>query len=414
MSTKRKLFSNFLSLAILQGLNYILPLLTVPYLTRVLGSTSQGLIFTGQAMNVIFVTVTDYGFNLMATKQIAIARDDKEQIRRIHSTVLTVKLLLMVISFLVLLGICLIVPKYNEHFVFYVLFFGITVGTVLFPVYLFQGMEEMKYITILNVISKTIFTVGIFVFIRDKGDLMYSPILLSAGYITVGVISLFMVRYKFGIKWISPKLTDVKYQLRQGWSVFVSNAAVSAFTAGNTVLLGLFANQKQVFYYGGAEKLINAAVSVVNPVAGALFPHISSLAHESKEQAVQFLRKSLWAVLLVTVPITVVTIVLAEFIVTIFYGFHYEQVVLALRILSFLPIIIGLNNLFGVQTMITFGYEKAFMRIMLITVIINLVLTVFLVPQYGYVGTAIAVLLTELSITVREYVFLRRQGIRIL
>lgn len=414
MSTRRKLVSNFISLAILQGLNYILPLITVPYLTRVLGGANQGLIFTGQAMNVIFVTLTDYGFNLIATKQIAIARDDKEKVRRIHSTVLTVKLLLMLVSFLVLLVICMAVPKYNEHFLFFVLFFGITVGTVLFPVYFFQGMEEMKYITILNAVSKTIFTVGIFVLIRDKSDFMYSPILLSAGHITVGVISLLTVRYKFGIKWITPKLADIKDQLRQGWSVFVSNAAVSAFTAGNTVVLGLFTNQNQVFYYGGAEKLINAAVSVVNPVAGALFPHISSLAHESKEQAIQFIKKSMWAMLLVTVPITVVTLVLADFIVTLFFGAHYEQVVLALRILAFLPVIIGFNNLFGVQTMITFGYDREFMRIMLVTVFINIGLALLLVPQFGYVGTAVTVLLTELSITVREYIVLRKKGIRIL
>ncbi|MFX3622956.1 MAG: flippase [Ectobacillus sp.] len=413
MSTKRKLLSNFISLAILQGLNYILPLITVPYLTRVLGGGNQGLIFTGQAMNVIFVTVTDYGFNLIATKQIAIAREDKEKVRKIHSTVLTVKLLLALISFLVLLAICFTIPKYREHFLFFVLFFGITVGTVLFPVYFFQGMEEMKYITIFSAISKIIFTVGIFIFIQGPEDLLYSPILLSAGHLAVGAVSLFIVRYKFGIRWMQPRWQDMKEQLQKGWSVFVSNAAVSAFTAGNTVVLGLFTNKTQVFYFGGAEKLINAAVSVVNPVAGALFPHISSLAHKSKEEAIAFLRKSLWAVLLVTVPITAVTIGLADFIVTIFFGRHYEEIVLALRVVSFLPIIIGLNNLLGVQTMVTFGYEKEFMRIMLVTVVINLALAFVLVPQFGYVGTAITVLLTELSIGVRQYIVLRQKGIRI-
>ncbi|WP_416828387.1 flippase [Ectobacillus polymachus] len=414
MSTKRKLLSNFMSLTILQLLNYALPLITVPYLTRTLGGENQALIFTGQAMNVIFVTVTDYGFNLLATRQISIVRDDKEKVRKIHSTALTVKLMLMMLSFIVLLLICTFVPKYHEYFLFYILFFGITVGTVLFPVYFFQGMEEMKYITILNAISKTIFTLGIFVFIHSPKDVMFSPILLSAGYIAVGVISLFMIRFKFGIRWITPTWSEIKEQFVAGWSIFVSNAAVSIFTAGNTVVLGLLSNKANVFAYGGAEKLINAAVSVVNPVAGTLYPHISSLANESREKAIHFIRKSIPVLLLITVPITVITFVFADLIVTIFFGQHYVDTVIALRIVSVLPIIIGFNNLFGVQTLVTFGYEREFMRIMLVTTFINIGLALVLVPFFGYIGTAVTVVLTELSITIREYIILRRRGIRIL
>lgn len=414
MSTKRKLVSNFMSLAILQGMNYIFPLITVQYLTRTLGGENQALIFTGQAMNVIFVTVTDYGFNLLATRQISIVRDDKEQVRRIHSTALTVKLMLTMLSFLVLVLICTFVPQYHEYFLFYLLFFGITVGTVLFPVYFFQGMEEMKYITILNFISKTIFTLGIFVFIHSPKDVLYSPILLSAGYITVGIVSLLMVRYKFGIRWLTPKWSEIKAQFVEGWSIFVSNAAVSIFTAGNTVLLGLLSNKANVFAYGGAEKLINAAVSVVNPVAGALYPHISSLANESREKAVHFIRRSIPALLIVTVPITVITFIFADLIVTLFFGQHYTDTVLALRIVSVLPIIIGFNNLFGVQTLVTFGYEREFMKVMLATTFINIGLALVLVPFFGYIGTAVTVVLTELSITIREYIILRKKGIRIL
>ncbi|RTR36412.1 flippase [Robertmurraya yapensis] len=414
MSTKKKLLTNFFSLVILQGLNYILPLLTVPYLMRTVGITNYGVIALGQALAMIFVTITDYGFNLSATKQIAIVRDNKDKLQEVYSAVLGVKLFLMAISFIVVLIISILIPPFNEDSIFFLLFFGITVGTVLFPIWFFQGMEEMKFITLLNIISKTVFTIGLFVFVKDESYLFYVPILLASGHILVGIVSLGIVRYKFKVKFYFPNVKNMKYQLQQGWSIFLSNVAVSFFTSGNTVFLGMFSTKTQVGYFSSAEKLINAASSAVHPIAQTLFPHISNLADQSREAAIGFIQRSLKVILFVTVPITLITIIFAEPIIKIFYGVPYDETVIALRLLSVLPITIGVNNLLGVQTMITFGFHKDYSRILIICSIQNIIIACTLIPFLGYLGTVIAVLTTEISITIREYIFLRRKGINIL
>jgi polysaccharide transporter, PST family len=414
MANRKKLISNFISLTILQGLNYILPLLTVPYLMRTVGITNYGLIALGQALNMIFVTVTDYGFNLTATKQISIHRDSKKDVERIFSSVLTVKVLLMIVCFTSMIIIGFFIPPFKEDPLFFILFFGISLGTVLFPVWFFQGIEEMKYITFLNISSKVIFAVGLFIFIKGTEDMMYAPILLSAGHIVVGILSLFIIGTKYKVRYRLPSLEQIQYQFKQGWSIFLSNAAVSLFTSGNTVLLGLLGTKTHVGYFSSAEKLINAASSAVHPIAQTLFPHISKLAEESKEKAIIFIQKSLKIVLAVTVPITLVTVIFADLIVTLFYGQHYEETVLTLRLLSVLPVVIGVNNLLGVQTMVTLGYNKEFSRILIFSSIQNAIVACALIPFYGYLGTVIAVLTTEFSITVRKYLFLRKVGINVL
>ena len=413
MSTKKKLINNFISLVILQGLNYILPLITVPYLMRTVGITDYGFIALGQSLNMIFVTFTDYGFNLSATKQIAIARNDKKGLGKIYSSVLSVKLLLMITSIVVMFLLVMLIPKFNEDALFYLLFFGITIGTVIFPVWFFQGVEEMKYITVLNIFSKTVFTIGLLFVVKGSEDLLFVPILLSAGHILVGVVSLFIIRVKFKIRYRIPKVSEMVYQFKQGWTIFLSNVAVSFFTSANTVFLGILSTKTQVGYYASAEKLINAASSAVHPIAQTLFPHISNLAEESKDKAIIFIRKSLKIVLLITVPITLVTLIFADLIINIFYGEHLPQTVLALRLLSVLPILIGINNLLGVQTMITFGYNKDYSRILIISSIQNVILCLILIPYLGYLGTVISVLITEVSITIRESLFLSKKGINV-
>ena len=162
----RQVFENFISLSFLQGANYILPLITLPYLVRVLESDKYGLIMFAQAFIQYFVVITEYGFNLSATRLISLNRDNNTKISDIFFSVIFIKIFFMILSLFVISAIVFLISRFTADKEIYFLTFGIVIGNVLFPVWFFQGIEKMKYITVLHVLAKAIFTVLIFLFVK--------------------------------------------------------------------------------------------------------------------------------------------------------------------------------------------------------------------------------------------------------
>ena len=254
----KRILENMISLTGLQFASYILPLITLPYLTLVLGPEKFGLTQYAISLITYFQFFTDYGFNLSATRELAICRDDNQKISQIFSSVMFIKLCLCILSFIILLLIVMFIPKFNEDSYVYILTFGMVIGYMLFPTWLFQGLEYMRYTSILNIIGKIVFTVLIFIFIHDTTDYMLVPLINSLGYILVGILGIYIALTKFNIKITIPSIRDIKYHLREGWYVFISTIAINMYTTTNTFLLGLLTNNTLVGYYSIAEKIILA------------------------------------------------------------------------------------------------------------------------------------------------------------
>jgi len=412
-ATRRRLTENFLSLSILQALNYLLPLVTFPYLVRILGPEKYGLISFAQAFIKYFSIFTDYGFNLTATREISINREDNKKVNEIFSSVMTVKLLLGAISAVVLTLFLILVPKFEKDWVIYVFTFGMVLGNIMFPVWFFQGMEKMKYITILNIVSKGIFTICIFVFIRGKSDYLYVPLINSLGYLVAGVLSLGIAFKNFGVRLTLPTIENIKRQLREGWYIFISNISISLYTTSNTFFLGLFTNNTIVGYYSAAEKIVKAVEGLLTPISQTVYPYISKLAGESKEKALSLIRKLAKLVGGGSFVISLILLILAGPIVNLVLGSQYQQSIIVLRILAFLPFIVGLSNIFGIQTMLTFNFKKAFSRIYISAGLLNISLALILLPIYQHIGISIAMLTTEIFVTTYMFFYLRRRGIKI-
>jgi PST family polysaccharide transporter len=410
---KKRLFSNFLSLAVLQGTNYILPLITLPYLVRVLGAEKFGLIMFAQAFIQYFVILTDYGFNLSATREISIYRDNKEKVSKIFSSVMLIKFGLLILSFIIMSIIVFSFEKFRQDWLVYYLTFGIVIGQVLFPVWFFQGMERMKYITFLNIFAKIVFTILIFVVIHKASDYIYVPLINSLGFLVAGFLSIFLIFKNFELSLKTPGLNQIIYFLKEGWHIFISTVAISVYTISNTFILGLFTNNTIVGYYSAAEKIIKAVQGLFTPVSQTIYPYISKLLHESKEKGLLFIRKVILIMGIVSLIISILILLLAQPIVLILLGEKYLQSVIVLKIMSFLPFIIMLSNILGIQTMVTLGYKKVFSNILISAGIINLVLAFILVPLYQHVGISIAVLISEIFVTVVMFIYLTNRGINL-
>ena len=411
---KKRLIENFFSLSVLQGANYILPLITFPYLVRVLGVEKFGLLAFANATIAYFNILTDYGFQLSATREISIHRENKEKISEIFSSVMIIKFALLILSFIIMTVIVFSFEKFRKDWLIYYLTFGMVVGQTLFPVWFFQGMERMKYITFLNITAKLIFTVCIFVFVHKVSDYIYVPLINSLGFLVAGSMSIYIILKNFKLTLKMPSAQEIKYQLREGWYIFISTVAISLYTISNTFILGLFTNNTIVGYYSAAEKLIKAVQGLLGPISQTVYPYISKLVNESKEKGIKFIKKVTLIVGGFSFVLSLFIFVFANLIVNIVLGSKFSESVYVLRILAFLPFIIGLSNIFGIQTMLTFNYKKAFSKILIAASIMNITLAFILVPLYKDIGISFAVLISESFVTLSMFIYLQHKGIKIL
>lgn len=412
--TKKQLFENFFSLSFLQIANYLLPLITLPYLVRVLGPEKFGLLAFYQSFIQFFFILTDYGFNYSATRDISLNRDNAERVSVIFSAVIILKLFFMFVSFLVITILIIFVSKFTPQWLLIYLTSGIIIGQALFPRWFFQGIEKMKYISIMNICAKLFFTILVFVVIKTPSDYRFVPLLNSLGFISVGIFSLFFILKKFDVKFIKPTLYELKYQLKEGWHLFISTFATSLYTTANSFILGLFTNNTVVGYYSAAEKIIKAIEDLISPVFYTVYPYLSRQVEVSRGKALDFIRKILKFVSVGTFLISIFVFVFSDLIAKILLGNNYNQSVIIIKLLAFIPFIGGINIILTSLTMLSFNFKEGFSKIIISAGLINLLFAFLLVPIYSAIGSGIAVNLAELFILISTTIYLRKQNIHLL
>lgn len=323
--------------------------------------------------------ITDYGFNLTATRLISINREDRSKVNEIFSSVMIIKTILLIISFVLLSLIVFSFEKFYQYREVYYVTFGLVIGQVLFPVWLFQGMERMKCITYLNVGTKTFLTVGVFIFINKQDDYLLVPSLTSIGYIISGAISLILAKKQFGINFKWQTFNTLKIQLVDGWYVFFSSLSISLYTISTTFILGLFTNNIVVGYFATAEKIVKAVRGLYGPISQAIYPLISKKINENKQIGLMFIRKVTFVIGSGMFIISAIIFIFAEKIVGILLGDQYHKSIILLQIMAFLPFVISLSNIFGIQTMINLDYKKEFSIFVLITALFGVGLSILLI-----------------------------------
>jgi len=411
--TRKRLTENFLSLSVLQALNYLLPLITLPYLVRVLGPEKYGLISFAQAFIGYFVILTDYGFNLSATREISINRENEEKVSEIFSSVMIIKFLLGILSFFILGLILLFIPKFKNDWIIYLFTFGTVLGNILFPVWFFQGMENMKWITILNVIARGIFTVLIFVFVHKESDYLNVAIINSLGSIIAGIISLIIVFKNFKVKFIFPKLESIKHQLKEGWHIFIAQVAISGYTYSRTFAVGLFTNNTITGYYAIAEKLMNVIQTFpLGSITQSLYPRISKIYTENKQKAINLMKRFQKFTILVYLIWLPIIYFLSPLLIKIIAGEPYPEVILAFRLLLLAIFFINANA-FRVNFLLISGRDNIYSRIHIIMGTIGLFLTFLMTYFFSFVGTATSIIIISFFVLILTIKYLLKENLKI-
>lgn len=306
--------TNFFFLVLLQGVNYLLPLLSFPYLFRVLGVEKWGLVSFGYALIQYFVMLTDFGFNLSGTKFISENRNNTETINRYLNAAMLGRFLLSLLSLMILMILTISFSRFRDESVFYILYFGIVLGNVMFPMWFFQGMETMKYMTLFNILSKALSIIPFFLFVHKPEDYILVPVFYSFGFLIAGFISLFLIYKKMGMKWFIPKVEEIKSALLDSSTYFLSRLSTSLFTTSNSFIIGIFLGNTAVGYYSAAEKLYQAYNQLLLPFSGVLFPHIA------KSKNTVFFKKVYRIISYSNILCVIIAIALSGYIIQIVYG----------------------------------------------------------------------------------------------
>jgi len=409
--SRKLLLENISSLMALQGLNYVVPLVTLPYLVRVLGIGPFGLISVAQAFAAYFVIFTDYGFNFSATRTIARQHDDMAAISATFSSVITIKVALMLLGIGIMALALTFVPHFRPDAGVYAVNYLAVVGNVLLPTWLFQGLQNMRTIAILNGVTRVAAACLLFVFVHSPRDYLIAAALPPLAVLVSGVAGFWICLRQFKLGYKFPAFQALRETLSEGIHLFVSMASITLYTNTNIVLVGLLAGNVQAGYFSTGEKVVRAAQGLLGAVFQGIFPHVNAIAKESRERAIAFLRRSLFWIVLATLPPCLTTLIFARPIILLLFGGKALGSVQVLRWIALLPVVIAISNVFGIQTMVTFGMEKQFSRILIYAGAVNVALCALLVLHFGASGAAASVFTVEVGVTAATTVFVWRLGI---
>lgn len=395
-SLNQRLFSNSLYLAFIQAANLGLPLLTFPYLVHVLGIKLFGVMALAASVMHYANVLIDYGFNLTATRQAALVRDDLQAVSELYASVQVIKMVLIVLCSICILIVQVTTDSLEGYTALYwYTFLGVAFSALL-PVWLFQGMEQIRIVSILNVAIKFLFTIGVFLFVHSPSDYLYVPFLTMFGALSTFLISLLLVRKQFGIIWSAPSVKLVISQLTRSWYVFLSQLKVTLFSNTNIVILGWLVGPVAVGYYASAEKLMRALAQLQTPVTQSLFPQISQLMKVDRALAMVRLRSiALFGALLYGAVLLVIWAG-SEWICTLIFREEGVWIAQLLRFMLPIPLCIFLNNIFGTQILLNLGRDRIFFWTLLGVAAFSLIVCSILSFYFQQLGAAWALLATEL------------------
>lgn len=406
-----RLTQNVTALLALKGADYLLNFLMFPFLLRSVGPHAFGAIIFMQSIVQYFVIVTDYGFNMTAPRDIARAENERE-IGRIFVNVMSAKIIMIsLISVLSGIVILLLPPALAFDFWLFLAVMPLALGNIAFPVWFFQGIQEMKYITISSVIARSLLLVLMLLTVSSPEDYLLAALLFSSMPVVSGILSFNIIMKKYRFVFVRPDLKGIVKTISDGWQIFLSTVAINLYTNTNIVILGVFTNPTIVGYFGAASKLVDSLKGLMSAVTQAVYPHVSAKLKSSAQDTILFIRKFTKYYTGIFLAISVSLFLLAEPIIIFLFGESYRESVLILRILAPLPFIISFSQVYGIQTLLNFGKQKLFSKILICSAVFDLLMLFPLTYYFGEIGVAVTMVAVEIVVTVATGYYAKKLGV---
>ena len=378
------LAKNAMYLTILQFIIYLCPLITTPYLARVIGTDGFGKLAFALAIMVWIQTIADWGFNYTATRDVAKNRENKAYVSHVFSTVFWGRWILTALSFLVLVVLMMVVPKFQTHAVILLFSFIMIPGHILFPDWFFQALERMEFITIMNVIIRLVFTVAIFIFIRQPEDYIYQPLIMSMGYVLCGILSMYIIVRKWKIRVVPVPIREIMQYISNSTNIFINNLMPNLYNSFSYVLLNFASTDAYTGIYNAGRKLPDLANSMLSVIGRVFFPYLNRKSNNHRLYAYFSIGLSVLAAL--------VLIAVARPLTVLFFGQAFEEAYIVLRICAVAIVFNTMNTVYGVNYLIINGKDALLRNMTIVSSLIGFALAFPLVKYFDYIGISVSYL----------------------
>lgn len=396
----KTVIANFSYLSLLQVAGYAFPLITMPYLARVIGAEGFGKIAFASAVIVWIQTIADWGFTFTATRDVAQNKNSKDTVSRIFSNVLWARFFLTIVSGLILVLAIIFIPFIKENADIILITFLMVPGHILFPEWFFQAIEKMKYTTIFNIIIKLLFTIAVFAFIRDRNDYILQPFFTTIGYLVCGIGAMFLILYKWGFKLYAPQWCNILRTIKSSTDVFLNNLMPNLYNSFSIMLLGMCGGVKANGLFDGGNKFPTIFYNLQLVLSRAFFPFLS----RRIDKHYLFCKINLGTAIIGAT----ILIILSPWIVKIILGDEFEPSIIVMQILSASIVFLALSNTYGTNYLIIKHKERQLRNLTFVSSFVGMISAIPLVYYFSYIGAALTILLSRALLGVLSYIVARK------
>lgn len=391
---EKKVVENAIYLTILQWFNYLIPLFILPYLVRTIGTKMFGLVMFAQTVATIFTLITDFGFSITGTRALSILKKNRTMKGELFFGVMSIKFALIILLLFFLFALTSTSDKFSQNKLIYYYSFGVTIGMTIFPSWFFHGIQNMKVITIVNAVSRTLFAGLVFMFITKPEDFLLVPLFNSASYIITGLFGLF-----YALKFLKIKVPSIVFifnLVNESFKLFLSNLSTSLYSSFNILIIGLLTNDTLTGVYASFEKIILALKNIYTPIYQAVFPWLSTQTNQKR-----IIKKMSRIVFLLGLFGVVVLITFSEEILILMFN---DEIILSYKILfqAIAPILFlaGLSMLYNYLYLSATKKYDLRLKILGYTGLIGILLSTILTFYFDIYGVVFSVVFCEIILLI--------------
>ena len=414
MKNRTSVLKNIGYLYGMQGINQLVPVITVPYLLRTIGLEKFGLLCFAYAYTRFFAIITNFGFHLTGTQIISRWREDKNKLSEAFFAIIAIKFVLLLCCLLVFILTLYAIPLFEHHRDIYLISFIAVVGNLLHPDWYFMGIEAMKRLSTMHIIARLFCLAGLISCVSSDTDFRTAVFFQSSVELVCGVLSLGVVKFSKNVSFCLPPWATIKATIVDSWHVFTSQVYVTLFGGAHTFVLGLFASSEIVGAFATGEKVVRAVTGLIHPISSAVYPRVCKMLNESLESSLFFLRKILFSGGTLFFILSCTLFIGAHGVAHLISEQPAPEVSFAIKMMSFIPLTIFIDNIYGTQILLSLSMKKEFANAILHAGIFSVIASFIFVPIFETAATATICLCSQILVMILMIVAVHKKGITLI